>query len=419
MNLRTCRCLGAVLLALALTPVALAQAKPIRVGLIAPLTGGSADFGNSVRFGAEIAVKEINDVGGYLGRPFELVVRDDKAVPDEGRKVAENLVLKEKVDFTVGFCNTGVAMKSLDVFQSNRHLLMVPCSQGTEVTTKYPPAESFIFRVAPPDAMNAKFLMSEIVDRRKLRNVAVFADKTGYGEGGLNDVTTELKRHGLVPVSVTRFPLGVVSLAAEMRAARAAGADAVVVWTVGPEQAAAVKARAEIGWQVPYFAPWPLSFRSVLERTGAEALEGTMVAQTVIQDLANERRSSFLIRYFKHSAEPRIGSLMAAAQSYDAVHLMLRAMWKTSGDTSGPALKSALENLDRTYRGVVTTYLSPFSSTDHDAFSINMIWLGVWRKGQISFVHPEDAIESSIFRKKTEPEQRGESLLRAHLGDGK
>ncbi len=58
--------------------------NPIRVGLIAPLTGGSADFGNSVRLGAELAVKEINEAGGYLGRPFELVIRNDKAIPDEG-----------------------------------------------------------------------------------------------------------------------------------------------------------------------------------------------------------------------------------------------------------------------------------------------------------------------------------------------
>ncbi len=389
------------LLALTLAAPALAQtAKPIRVGLIAPLTGGSADFGNSVRFGAELAIKEINEVGGYLNRPFELVVRDDKAVPDEGRKVSEDLVLKEKVDFTVGFCNTGVAMKSIDVFQSARHLLMVPCSQGTAVTKKFPPAQSYIFRVAPPDVMNAKFLVGEIVERRKLKRVAVLADKTGYGDGGLADVTAELARHGLAPVYVTRFALGTPTLAAELREARAAGAEAVVVWTVGPEHAVAVKSRVEIGWTVPYFAPWPLSFRSVLERAGADALEGTMMAQTVIQDLANERRSSFLARYFKHSSENRIGSLMAAAQTYDAVHLMLRAMWKSNGDTSGTALKLALENLDKPYRGVVTTYANPFSSADHDAFSINMIWLGVWRKGQIGFLYPEDAIQSSVFRRK-------------------
>ncbi len=393
------RVLGGLLVLLAVGPLA-AQSNPVRVGLIAPLSGGSADFGNSMRLGAELAAKEINEAGGFLGRPIELVIRDDKGTPDEGRKVSEDLVLKEKVEFTLGFCNTGVAMKSIDVFQDNKHLLMVPCATGTAVTAKYPPALSYIFRVASPDAVTAKFLVGEIAERRKLTKVAIFADATGYGEGGLKDFSAELAARGLKPVSVTRFPLGVASLADEMRAAREAGAEALVVYTVGPEQAVAAKSRRELGWNVPYFAPWTLSFRSVLEKAGADSLEGTMMAQTIIQDTAIERRASFLARYFKHSNEKKIGSLMAAAQAYDAMHLMLYAMFQTQGRTGGDALKAALENKQRPYTGVVTTYTAPFSKTDHDAFTANMIWLGAWKRGEVQFHHAEDAARSAFVRRK-------------------
>ncbi len=379
---------------------AFAAGQPIRVGLIAPLSGGSSDFGTSVKLGAELAVKEINEFGGYLGRPIELVIRDDKANPDEGRKVSQNLVLEEKVDFTIGFCNTGVAMKSLDVFQDNQHLLMVPCSTGSALTTKYPTATSTIFRVAAPDSQKVPFLVGEIVDRRKLRKVALLADNTGYGDGGLNDATKELDKRGVKPVYVGRFALGVTSLAEMMKEARAAGAEALLVFAVGPEQAVAVISRAELGWKVPYFAPWPLSFRSVLDKAGAEALEGTMMAQTIIHDTANERRASFLARYYKHTTEKRIGSLMAAAQAYDAMHLMLRALFQTRGNTAGLKLKEALESFERPYQGVVTTYAAPFSVSDHDAFSANMIWLGVWRKGEIGFYYPEDAKLSGLVRRK-------------------
>src|SRR5947199_10833901 len=82
-------------------------APPVRVGFICPFSGGSQDFGNSARLGAELAVKEINEVGGFLGRPIHLVERDDRADPDEGRRISEELVLGKKVDFTIGFCNTG------------------------------------------------------------------------------------------------------------------------------------------------------------------------------------------------------------------------------------------------------------------------------------------------------------------------
>ncbi len=375
---------------------------PIRIGLIAPLTGGSSDFGNSVRHGADLAVAEINAVGGYLGRPLELVIRDDKADPDTGRAAAIDLVTKERVAYTIGYCNTGVAMKSLDVFESNRHLLMVPCSQGTAVTRKTPPAESYVFRLAPVDHMNARFLIREIVERRRITRVAILADRTGYGDGGVADLTAELKARKLEPVYVGRFALGVTSLRSELEAARAAGAEAVVNYTVGPEQAAAVTSRAEMGWKVPYFAPWPLSFRSVLQKAGATALEGTMMTQSIIADTANERRASFIARYIRHSNDRPIGSLMAAAQSYDAVHLMLRALFQSKGDASGPALKEALENLREPYRGVVTTFDRPFSREDHDAFSDRMIWLGVWRNGSIVHHYAEDARLSSVIRRKTD-----------------
>jgi branched-chain amino acid transport system substrate-binding protein len=248
--------------------------------------------------------------------------------------------------------------------------------------------------------MNARFLVSEIVDRRKLRKVALLADKTGYGDGGVKDVTAELAARNLQPVHVGRFALGVKDLGEEMRAARDAGAEALLVWTVGPENAVAANSRAALRWSVPYYATWPLSFRSVIEQAGPEALEGTMMAQSIIHDTANERRASFLARYFKHSSEKRIGSLMAAAQSYDAVHLMLRALFQTRGSTSGPKLKEALENLERPYQGVVTTYADPFSASDHDAFSANMIWLGVWRKGEIGFFYADEARLSAMVRRK-------------------
>ncbi|HET7866636.1 MAG TPA: ABC transporter substrate-binding protein [Burkholderiaceae bacterium] len=379
---------------------ALDRLPSLRIGLIAPLSGSSGDFGNSMRFGAEMAVNEINEYGGLLGRPVELVTRDDAGHPETGRRVAEDLVLNQRVDFTLGFCNTGVALAALDVFQRANHVLMVPCAQGSAVTAAYPPKDSYVFRLAVSDLMNAEFLASEMVLRRGLTKPAILADQTPYGEGGVRDLTAEFKARGVTPVFVGRFDLSTGSLMAEVSAARKAGADALVVYTVGPGHARAVQARSQLGWRVPYFGSWTLSFRSVLELAGAQALEGTMMTQTIIKDGGTERRSGFISRYMRHSRESRIGSLMAAAQAYDAVHLMLRAVFATKGEPRGPALKSALENLDRSHYGVVTTYTRPFSSTDHEAFSSRMIWMGTWRDGQVQFQYPDDAKLSAMVRRK-------------------
>lgn len=382
----------------AASATALAKPQPIRIGLIMPLTGGSSDMGNSARVGAQVAVDEVNEVGGYLGRPFELVIRDDKASPDIGLQWAEELVTKEKVMATIGYCNTGVAAKALDVFQKNKHVLIVPCATGTVLTAKYPAHESYIFRTSARDALQTEFLVAELA-KRKLSKPALMVDKSGYGDAGLADLLAALERHKIKPAIVVRFAVGVKTLIDEVNQAKAAGADSMIGWTVGPESGVLAAARAETKWKVPQFGSWCLSHRSAFE-TSKGTVEGTMSVQTVLPNNFLERNASFRLHYRKLSNESPIGSMMSAAQAYDAVHLLLRAMFEARHDLSGPSLKHALENLPSRYSGVVTTYQKPFSSDDHDAVSANMLWLGTWRFGERDYFYPEDARRATVIRQK-------------------
>jgi branched-chain amino acid transport system substrate-binding protein len=125
----------------------LPQAPPLKLGVIGPFSGPSADFGRPMLHGVQLAVDEINAVGGYLGRRIELVIKDDEAQPPVGLARSQELA-KAGVFAAIGFCNTGVAMASLDVYQSNRIPLIVPCAAGSPVTAKYPPADSYVFRTS-------------------------------------------------------------------------------------------------------------------------------------------------------------------------------------------------------------------------------------------------------------------------------
>jgi branched-chain amino acid transport system substrate-binding protein len=377
-----------------------ARAAPIRVGFLAPLTGPASELGVSARLGAELAVAEINEVGGYLGRPIELVVRDDRGDPKVGRQEALDLLQNEKVAFTIGAGSTGVTMGMLDIFQQQRHLLMVGMATGSQITARHAPASSYIFRMAASDTLQASFMVDEVA-RSGFTRVAVFADTTPYGEGGLADLQRFLSERQIALVHVARFKVGTPSLLDEVKQAKVAGAQAVLAYTVAPEQALIAKARAETGFAGPQYAPWTGSSRLVWERAGSAA-NGLVVVQTIIHDLSNEHRSSFIARLKRYAKGHNVASLMAAGQHYDALHLMVRALFQTRGDTSGDALKKALENLDYVYRGVVTTHAHPFSPQDHEAFSKNMTWAGVWRNGEIQFLHPEDARRASYIRKKSD-----------------
>jgi len=223
-------------------------APTVKIGVIGPFTGASADFGVPMLNGIQQAVDEINAVGGYLGRKLEIVRRDDKANPDEGLKVSQELVA-EKVVAAIGFCNTGVAMKSLEVFQTSKTPLIVPCATGTPVTTKYPARDSYVFRTSAADAIQAPFVVEDIL-KRGWDKVAIFADTSGYGEAGLKDVEKALAEKKLQPAYVARFPLGVKDLSEELKAARAAGANVIFSYTVGPENAVIARGRQAMKWSV-------------------------------------------------------------------------------------------------------------------------------------------------------------------------
>jgi len=389
--------LGALAVLAAPAAIAQAPAATVKVGLIGPFTGPSSDFGIPLRQGIELAVAEINTAGGYLGRPLELVVRDDKGDPDTGLKASQDLA-KQGVVATIGFCNTGVAAKSLDVYQNAQLPLIIPCATGTPLTAKYPPAQSYIFRTSARDIIQAPFVVDDIV-KRGWTKVAIFADTTGYGEAGLKDVQDALAARKLQAVHVTRFPLGVTDLRKELQAAREAGANVIFSYTVGPENAVIANGRKDLGWKVPQVGAWPLSFPFFID--GAkDAADGALMAQTFIAEPSNERRAAFLTN-FKRKHGERMAVPMAAAQGYDATYLLTYALFGIrDGKLDGPAVKNALENIKRVYYGVVATYERPFTPEDKDAITQNMLVMGKVHNGAITFAYPEDAKRNLIVQRK-------------------
>jgi len=385
-------------LILAAQGVSAQAGEPLKIGVIGPFTGPSSDFGTPMRHGIELAVEEINAVGGYLGRPLQLVIKDDEGTPEVGRQRSEELV-KEGVVATIGFCNTGVAMRSLEVFHQARLPLIVPCSTGTPLTSTYPAPESYIFRTSARDAIQAPFVVDDLV-RRGWTRVAIFADTTGYGEAGLKDVEAALAAKGLKPTYVARFALGVKDLRKELQAARDAGANVVFSYTVGPENATIALGRRDLGWTVPQVGAWPLSFPFFIDGGGAAA-EGALMAQTFIAEPSNERRAAFLSAYARKFKQP-LKVPMAAAQAYDTTYLLTYALFGIrDGRFTGPAVKQALENIPRVYYGVVATHERPFSRDDKDAITQNMLVMGKVSKGAITFAYPEDARRNlSVQRKK-------------------
>ncbi|HQZ03256.1 MAG TPA: ABC transporter substrate-binding protein [Thauera sp.] len=381
------------------TPMARAQGaprrpslEPIRIGVSGPFTGGSSPMGISMREGIRIASRHINAGGGLLGRPIELVERDDEARNEVGAQLAQALIQKEGIVAALGIVNTGVALASQRYYQLARIPMITSVATGTLITRQFLPPEfpdNYIFRVSANDSLQARVIVDEAVDRRGLRRLAIFHDATNYGVLGKEDLIAELQRRSITPVAVERFQLQQADMSTALQAARAAGAEAILTYGIGPELAQIANDLARLNWRVPIIGSWTLSMSNFIDNAGPNA-EGARMPQTFIQDPSTPMRRDFLEAWQQATGAQRIPVPPAAAQGYDSALLLAQAI-RQANSLEGPRIRDALENLSTPVPGVIMAYLRPYSRDQHETLTTpQQILMGEVRGGRVIFAYDED-----------------------------
>lgn len=130
------------------------QDGPIRIGMATTLSGSIALFGEANRNAAQLAVDELNADGGLLGRDLELIVQDDQAQPEEGVRIARDLIIDQGVDAMLGPVSSGVALAITEV-AAERKVPFIVHTSNTEAltTTAFHP---YFASVVPNTGMEAK-----------------------------------------------------------------------------------------------------------------------------------------------------------------------------------------------------------------------------------------------------------------------
>lgn len=366
-------------------------ADPIKIGVDGPFTGGSSSMGVSMRDGVRLAIAEINKSGGVMGRKLEAIERDDEAKNERGVQIAQELINREKVVAVVGYINTGVALASQRFFQDAKIPVMNNVATGTIITSQFAkdPA-NYVFRNSAKDSIQAPMIVNEAVTRRGFKKVAILADSTNYGQLGREDLEKALDAKGIKPVAVEKFNIKDVDMTAQLLKAKAAGAEAILTYGIGPELAQIANGMTKLGWKVPIIGSWTLSMANYIDNAGPGG-EGARMPQTFIQEPTNPKRQAFIISYLK-TFDPKNGRMdspVSAAQGYDSIYLLAAAI-KQAQSTDGPKIREALESLKVPVEGVVTTYNKPFSKDNHDAIAPGIAVFGEVKGGKVVYAYPDD-----------------------------
>ena len=383
-----------------MTLVASAQSNnPIKVGLSGPFTGGSSSMGVSMRDGVKLAVEEINKAGGVLGRPIQLIERDDEAKNEVGVQIAQELINKERVVATLGFINTGVAQAAQRFYQESEIPVLNNVATGSILTNQWPDQKiNYVFRTSANDIIQSAMISNEAVTRLGLKKPAILADSTNYGQLGREDLTLALTKLNVKPVAAEKFNIGDTDMTAQVLKAKEAGADVILTYAIGPELAQIANAMAKLGWKVPMVGSWTLSMASYIDTAGPNG-DGAIMPQTFIEMPTTPKRKAFIEAYHKAYGGDRMPSPVSAAQGYDSAYILAAAITQAKS-TEGPKIREALENLEAKIEGVVTTYDKPYSAKDHEAISPNIPIMGLVKGGRVVPAHPEDLAGDKAVRVK-------------------
>jgi branched-chain amino acid transport system substrate-binding protein len=210
------------------------QAQPaatIKIGMSAPFTGRAERLGLDYRFGAQLALNQLNQNGGIAGRQLELLTLDDGYEPHRTVNNTRQLVFNDKVLALFGYIGTPTSNAILPLLRHEQVPFIAPFS-GADLLRQ--PADHFIYNFRASYAQEASAQIDYLVDQRHFKNFGLLIQADEFGASLERNFLAELKKRQLTPLVISRFKRNTSDLADAVATLMAKKPD--VVLTVGTYQ---------------------------------------------------------------------------------------------------------------------------------------------------------------------------------------
>jgi branched-chain amino acid transport system substrate-binding protein len=374
--------LGAIILSLAFTFPESVTAADLKIGFTLSLTGGTDDYGKAARMGAQLALKEYNDKGGYKGQKVEAVVYDDETKPAKGVENVTRLITRDKVFAIVGPVNSGVALAIIDIAQKNQIPLIDTIATAEQIVERYQTApKSYIFRVSLNDGIQTSFMI-DFIKSRKYQRIGLMHDSTGWGQSGRDTAIRLLKDANLTLVAGPEvFDQNDSDMTTQLTKMKDANADFIIAYSLAPAAVQIAKSMQKISLKTPWTGTWALVAPNFLKLGGKELIEGVMAVTSYTPEHSANARA--LHEKVERTFQDQGGDFhpVATAQTYDGVRLLLNALDKVGPDPQ--KIRDTMEEIDDFNEPVTKMKPHPFSRTNHESLGRDTGFLAVWHDGKL------------------------------------
>lgn len=312
------------------------EEKVIRIGVIGPESGTTAELGQAQRKAVEMAVEEINE-GNLAGSwKLEVFFEDDEGNPTKSSNATNKLIQETKAHVLIAAIQSSCTLADMVHTERAGIPQITAGSTGASITDQGNP---WIFRTAVNDSLQAEAQVRYAKDVLGITKAATFTEATDYGQSGAALLKDAAAKAGIELVVNATYNIGDKDFKPQLLSMLDGEAEAIFMWGNYAEAALITKQARLLGFEGQFFGGSGLAATKLIE-LGEDAVQGMLITQSFLPDSDEPEVRSFVDEFKRrYHGDP----IPHAAQAYDTVYIIADAV-KRADSTEAEALRDAIRS---------------------------------------------------------------------------
>jgi branched-chain amino acid transport system substrate-binding protein len=309
----------------------------VKIGLIVAMTGQQASTGKQIKAAVDLYMKEHGDT--VAGKKIQVLLRDSGSVPDNSKRLAQELIVNDKVSVVAGFEITPAAL-AVAPLATEAKVVELVMAAGTSIITERSP---YIVRTSFTVPQSC-VIVADWAAKNKIKKVVTIVSDYAPGFDAEKSFTERFKAAGGEVAEAIRVPLANPDFAPFLQRAADAKPDAIFIFVPSGQGGTFMKQFAERGLDkagIKLIGPGDVTDDDLLPGMGDAAI-GTVTAHFYSADHGSAKNKAYVAAFQKaNNFRPNFMSV----GGYDGMHLIYETLKKTGGKADGDSLVAAMKGM--------------------------------------------------------------------------
>jgi branched-chain amino acid transport system substrate-binding protein len=370
------------LIAFALTLCATTVTVPsqtVKVGVVLPLTGSEAAFGEIERNSFQLALDEINAKGGVKGKKIELIFEDDTGKPDVGRSAVEKLISQDKVSILTGGYSSAVSIGATALAQQKNIPFLVTTGSADEITEK---GYNYVFRINPPASEYPEAVTSFLQEVVKPKTAVILYENTSFGQSSSKSFEGNLKNLGVQLLLKEAYNANAVDFKPLLTRVKSMNPDLIYMVSYVMDAALLMRQSKELDINPKLFVGGGAGFTLPEFRENAQTAADYVYSATLWSEAVPYPGA---MDYFKkYNARYKSNTEYHGTEAYACLYVIADALQRARSSSPGD-IRDALAATDMKTAFGPVKFVSYGKKTQQNRLPTFMVQ---WQKGKLETVWP-------------------------------